>query len=618
MTSTLTSSNTSSCFDRKTWFRPPAEFSQCPFWFWNDYLNEAELVRQIGDFKAHGVDAFVIHPRIGLPRSLGWLSGELFNFMRIALAEARRRGMWVMLYDEGMYPSGSAAGLVVARNEAFRVRGLTCLPVDELKVAPNALDRRLVATVQNRSGVSLAVCDERVDAVIRGLHYQGDENEPNLGEDEYPAADLLNPEAVRCFIELVYDRFYSELGEYFGNTIKAIFTDEPHPLSRLRTKNVQPGTTGILDHVNACLGYDFTPHLPALWFDDEPDAEHYRRDYTKAIASRLDETYYMPLSHWCSAHGIALTGHPANPDDIGHLRRLHIPGQDIVWRHLEPHKPSALEGPPSTMAKAAASVAFHLGRMRNLNEFAGAYGESLTFDELQWLASWLLIRGCNLLVPHAFYYSMRGPRRLERPPDVGPNNSWWSDYLSWAEMTRRLCWLNATCLPVCHLAILGEATRLPWLAARACFENQVDFHYIEPADLKEAEVEDGYLRVGRGRYSVLVVEDDYETALPSHFPVVRWTEGGLAEILQRVSRVVEFDRIAPSLRARHLQTGTGGHLFLFFNEGSEAIRRRITFPVSGKIWRLDPVTGECDLKIHPEVVELRPHQWEVILIEPSA
>lgn len=33
-----------------------------------------------------------------------------------------------------------------------------------------------------------------------------------------------------------------------------------------------PGTTGILEHVNAFLGYDFTEHLPALWYEDEPDA----------------------------------------------------------------------------------------------------------------------------------------------------------------------------------------------------------------------------------------------------------------------------------------------------------------------------------------------------------
>jgi hypothetical protein len=48
--------------------QPPREFSVLPFWFWNDELTEAELLRQIADFEDHGVYGFVIHPRVGLPR----------------------------------------------------------------------------------------------------------------------------------------------------------------------------------------------------------------------------------------------------------------------------------------------------------------------------------------------------------------------------------------------------------------------------------------------------------------------------------------------------------------------------------------------------------------------
>ncbi|MEK7992933.1 MAG: hypothetical protein AAB403_03915, partial [Planctomycetota bacterium] len=55
------------------WTAPPAEFSLCPFWFWNDALTEQEIVRQIEDFQAHGVHGFLIHPRAGLPKSIGWM-----------------------------------------------------------------------------------------------------------------------------------------------------------------------------------------------------------------------------------------------------------------------------------------------------------------------------------------------------------------------------------------------------------------------------------------------------------------------------------------------------------------------------------------------------------------
>ena len=75
------------------WHDPPREFSLCPFWFWNDELSEAEIKRQLADFQSHGVHAFVIHPRAGLPRSIGWLGERMIHFMRFAIERAKARGM---------------------------------------------------------------------------------------------------------------------------------------------------------------------------------------------------------------------------------------------------------------------------------------------------------------------------------------------------------------------------------------------------------------------------------------------------------------------------------------------------------------------------------------------
>ncbi len=112
------------------WLNPSVEFSQAPFWFWNDRLSEEDIVRQLDDFRAHGVYGFVIHPRAGLPRNTGWMSDRMIHFMRIAIERASKRDMWVILYDEGMYPSGSSSGQVVAENPAFRTRGLFAIDID--------------------------------------------------------------------------------------------------------------------------------------------------------------------------------------------------------------------------------------------------------------------------------------------------------------------------------------------------------------------------------------------------------------------------------------------------------------------------------------------------------
>jgi hypothetical protein len=510
------------------------EFSQVPFWFWNDELNVEKITQQIVDFQRHGVHAFVIHPRAGLPRSSGWMSADMLEHMRFAIDQAVARNMWVILYDEAMYPSGSSAGQVVEENPSYACRGLVQIDLDVVKsgethelvkigdkgIMLNS-DQNLVAKVQRKhDGHKIAIVDTPIQSRIRGVHFLEDDpvrrDDKKEVEENHPlAGDLLNPEAMQCFIRLVYQRFYNEFGDQFGKTIKAIFTDEPDMLGKFKPKmHAMPGTTGIIEHVNKYLGYDFTPHLPALWDVNEPDALRYRKDYHRAILHRLEQTYYKPISDWCSAHGISLTGHPAKSDDIGLLRYFHIPGQDVVIRYIEPNKDSALVGEHSTMAKCASSAMLHLGRQRNLNEFAGAYGHDLTFREYRWLALWLLIRGCNLLVPHAFYYSTRGPRVDERPRDVGPNSPWWKDYKNFAEMTGRMCWMNTDSVHHCNIAILGQNDRLPWESAKVFFENQLDFNYLEDYHLlNDVKIGTKGLEISGMCYSCLIVEKGFESAL---------------------------------------------------------------------------------------------------------
>ena len=597
----------------QAWQTPSTEFSPAPFWFWNDALTEAEIAHQLDAFQAHGVDAFVLHPRVGLPRHLGWMSRALLDMMRFAIEQAQSRGMWVILYDEGMYPSGSSSGQVVAENPAYHVRGLVRVNLTDaqpntsisgVRIASDGqLDltpkQNLVAVVDYH-GQRYAMVDRPIDSVIRGLHFvHEDADEPP--EDSPPAADLLNPDAVACFVRLVYDRFYAEFEPYFGTTIQAIFTDEPHLLGRLREPpSVVPWTTDILPHLNAYLGYDITPHLPALWDDNAPP--HTFQDFERAIEHRLRQTYYSQLYEWCEAHGVALTGHPAQPDAITHLRFFHWPGQDIVWRHIEPDKPSALEGRESTQAKAAASVMIHRNRRRNANEFCGAYGHDFTYDEMCWLAHWLLVRGCNLLIPHAFYYSVRGPRKHERPPDVGLHSPWWGEPFSdFAAACRRLCWLNTDSQHVCHIAILGENLHLPWRAAKACFEHQLDFNYLDVEDLlNAAEINKEGIFIANQHYRALIVDGDPPRGVESELAtldkagrVVWWSrdqEAHLAHLYALAPATITVNPPCPGLRARHLRKA-GLEWWILFNEVATPIDTELD--LDAQVF-LDPVTGAAD------------------------
>lgn len=615
---------------------PPREFSVMPFWFWNDDLKDEEIVRQIADFEAHGVYGFVIHPRVGLPKEIGWMSERMLHCVRLAVDEAARRRMYVILYDEGMYPSGSSSGQVVEKNPQHRCRGLAKIDLaegEEPKLEPGW---NLIAIVNRKGGQRVAVADRPVPSTIRGIHYIGE----GPKEERPPAGDILNPEAVASFVHLVYDKYAEAVGPHLGKTVLGIFTDEPGMLGRGGPKDVLPGTTGIVKEAGRILGYDLTPHLAALWYSDEPDAAKYRADYHRACARRLDETYYRQLSEWCRAHGVSLVGHPAGPDEIGTERFFQVPGQDLVWRYVEPDKPSALEGGQSTQAKCTSGAMLHLGRRRNSNELYGAYGHNLTYDEMKWLADWCFVRGVNQLFPHAFYYSIRGPRLDERPPDVGPHAQWWDRYKPYADYCRRLSWLNTDSQPVAAVAILGESDRLTWAAARVCFENQRDFSYLELRHLWEDAKADGDgVRLAGMHYRAIVADGLPKIPAEARPALEKLVRAGRVIVYGKQSQelklegaaaartpeelVVAIDRLAPpdvtvtpaapGLRYRHVVKG-GEHFYILFNEGAQAVSAQLKVAAEGKWAWLDALTGESADAPSAKELALRPHELKVLRV----
>ena len=90
----------------------------------NDRPDQEKIAEQLKDIKAKGVDAIVLHPRIGIPEDVPYLSDAWFQTVRFIVKCADALGMKIVLYDEGMYPSGSAHGMVVAQNPDYASKGI--------------------------------------------------------------------------------------------------------------------------------------------------------------------------------------------------------------------------------------------------------------------------------------------------------------------------------------------------------------------------------------------------------------------------------------------------------------------------------------------------------------
>lgn len=545
---------------------PASEFTPIPFWFLNGDLTHREIRRQLADFHAHGVDGVVLHPRMGLSKRIGYLSETFFSYLRTALETCRELGMRVVFYDEGMYPSGSACGQVVKGHPDLASIGITATDATDATDAPEAGDEILA----EKDGRMLVARFTR--GTIRGVHYGEDDGEPNA-----PAsADLLNPDAVARFIELTHEAYYSHFREYFGSTVIGFFTDEPSITGRC-VRNMRPWTRGF-----AAIFANAGGHLQNLFalFDGETNDD--TRLYERLIMERENDVYYSALSAWCQGHGICLMGHPDASDDIEWERHFQIPGQDLVYRQVAPEK-GDLAGRDSVQGKCSADAARLLGRRRNLSECLGVCGDAknpwnMTAGDMKWFIDYLAVRGVNLYVLHAFYYSIRGARKDERPPDVGPHSIWWPHYEKWTTYIKRISCLMTDTLLHAPVAVLCRNRELTPEAVAPLFERQIGFLYLPQSFWDDCRVKNGQLICKDMRFTAVI---DPQNRFP-----------GVSRDILGAGRDILCETPQPALRAIRFRRFGTECLFLT-NAGETDIDTRVKLPFDGPAGQFDLWSGKA-------------------------
>lgn len=559
---------------------PGTEFSPIPFWFFNDTFEEEKVRRQLADYVEKGVNGFVLHPRIGVPKEVPYLSEAYFEAVRFIVKTAAQLHMQVVLYDEGMYPSGSAAGQVVEADPEYASRGIILLSGEEaaakLAAEPSA---QVIATLADGRQIVYGF----THGTIRGIHFGEDDGEPGAPK----AADILNPAAVEEFIRLTHDRYYEELKEYFGSTVVAFFTDEPCALGRnaghyrewtrgLEQELVAAG--GRLEELEGLFEGSVDPRVAAARGEKVTDNFTVAL-YRRLIKGKLREIFYARLSAWCQDHGIALIGHPAESDDIEEALYFQIPGQDLIMRRVAPETGGLLEF-DSVQAKLSADIARHLGRRRNANECFGVCSRQgipwyFTASDMKWYIDWLGLRGVNLFIPHAFYYSVEGKRKEERPPDVGPNAVWWKHYRRFSDYIKRLSWLMTDSMYHAGTAVLCDNNNVPYREIASFYENQMPFNYLPAALLDQAQVRDGKVYMGGYGYDRILnlLGGAYRERFGDRFG--QWME---EEVTACMRPALELSQPCPALRVVHL-TRQGQEMYLFGNEGSEALCVEVKLPV---------------------------------------
>ncbi len=495
--------------EKEKFLNPPALYRPAPFWSWNDKFDSGELKRQINEMSEKGWGSYFMHSRVGLVT--GYLSEEWMEMIRTCAIEAGKTGTYAWLYDEDKWPSGFAGGEVPEMDEAFRSRALVLLE------EPQITEDDTVLRKVEHGGEQYFIC-KRISP---------------LGEVWFNGAsyvDLMNPEAVKAFIECTHERYKKSCGEFFGKEIPGMFTDEPCYLMKSRYKvPVIPWSEYLPAYFYKLKGYRLEENLEEL-FLDIGDYKKIRYDFYDSATRLFIESFTKPYYDWCEKNNLIMTGHFMAEDNLvyqtqwigsamPHYEFMHWPGIDKLGRHLE----------QVVTVKQLTSVVDQLEKERAFCEVFGCVGQHVSFYHRKWIADWQAALGISFVNHHLSLYSMRGERKRDFPANLFYQQPWWEDERKFSDYLGRLSYAvsqgkrNVDILilhPIgsawCEYSPLQRENNLMIKnnkynksfeeLSKTLLANKLDFHYGDEIIMEtNAKVENGKLIIGACSYSTVVV-----------------------------------------------------------------------------------------------------------------
>ena len=428
--------------DFELYKNPTKEYRAAPFWAWNTKLEKDVLLEQIEALKQMGFGGFFMHSRSGL--NTEYLGEEFMQMVKDCRDKAEKEDMLAYLYDEDKWPSGYGGGYV-SKTPKYRQKHLT------FSVSPKDFYDKQYA-IENAVPYLLGVYDVVLDekGFIKSYAKIG-ENDTAKGVKRYayvcPVAcepwhngftpeDAMLGEAVKKFIDVTYEKYKDSVGESFGKSVPAIFTDEPQMgfkrVMAYSTSNENasvPWTDALCEEYFKAYGDDVTDFLPELFLDlpnDEVSVARYR--YHQLSTHLFTETYSKQIGKWCKDNGILFTGHmlwehtlESQTNTVGDAMRAYewydIPGIDLLCDAVE-----------LVTAKQTQSVVRQLNKDGMLTELYGVTNWDFDFRGHKFQGDWQAALGATLRVPHLAWVSMKGSAKRDYPASINYQVPWYKEY----------------------------------------------------------------------------------------------------------------------------------------------------------------------------------------------
>lgn len=433
---------------------PPARFRGTPFWAWNCTLKKEDLRKQIGYFKEMGMGGFHMHCRTGM--NTEYLSDEFMEMVADCNETAKQKDMLCWLYDEDRYASGFGGGYVTKEMQ-YRERYLLFTPVRQNGYEEDR-ETFLEKCGQGEEPKGYFLMAYKVH-LVRGYleEYEiiehSDSSVP-CGDGEkiwyaYLTVDektswwnnqtyvnTLDKNALDRFIAITHERYFEKVGDDFGKSIPAIFTDEPQfaEMENLNfaeeEKSVRLPFTDDLDESFRRVYKDsLLEHLPeVIWERGKNAAATVRYRYINHLTDRFVEAYAANIGNWCEHRGLALTGHMKGEETLRSqtvftgetmrsLRHFHLPGHDVLSDQRD-----------YPTAKMAQSTARQFGRFGALSETYGVTNWDFDFRGHKMSGDWQAALGIAVRVHHVSWLSMEGEAKRDYPASINYQSPWYKEY----------------------------------------------------------------------------------------------------------------------------------------------------------------------------------------------
>ncbi len=421
---------------------PTAEYRGAPFWSWNCELDKDDLLWQIEQLKKMGFGGFHMHTRAGM--ATPYLSKEFMDLINACTQKAKDTQMLSWLYDEDRWPSGAAGGFVT-KEPRFRQRMLVFTQEKRESVSKEtALETGtdyLLATydiVLNNAGEL-----ERYRLISENENAVGDKwyayiaASPKTGwYNGQTYVDTLNKRAIDRFIEITHEAYKQAVGEEFGDTIPAIFTDEPQFTCKTTLKfakdhdEIKMTWTPDFDETyQNAYHINIVEKLPELiWELPGGKVSAVRYYYHDHVCERFTEAFSNNCGTWCIKNGLYLTGHMlceeslyAQTRVVGEVIRAYrsfgLPGIDILCNNHE-----------YNTAKQAQSAVHQYGREGMMSELFGVTNWDFDFRGHKAQGDWQAALGVTIHVPHLSWVSMKGSAKRDYPASINYQSPWYQEY----------------------------------------------------------------------------------------------------------------------------------------------------------------------------------------------